>query len=257
MQTSSHFRKPSSPLNQILPKYQHTRLFEPTGHTSQGWAYHSHQRQHNIHSTDIHLTINTHNIELQMVKVHLNNTKHITMANVYIPPRDSTSTHYKTADKDILHCIQYITTIPHSVLTGDVNAHSSLWHSYTDDHRGHLIAEVISNSDHISLNTDTPTRVPNTAFQQTSSPDITTVSNTLYNRTSWQTHHALSSDHLPIMTTINIRHNFRLQTYRRTFTNYKKANWTQFRKDTELAFSQTTILDDIHTANKILLILFC
>ena len=201
--------------------------------------------------TDIPSTINTHNIELQMVKVHLNNTKHITIANVYIPPRDSTSTHHKTADKDIQHCIQHITTIPHSVLTGDVNAHSSLWHSYTDDHRGQLIAEVISNSDHISLNTDTPTRVPNTAFQQTSSSDITTVSNTLYNRTSWQTHHALSSDHLPIMTTINIRHNFRLQTYRRTFTNYKKANWTQFTKDTELAFSQTTIPDDIHTANRI------
>ena len=33
MQTSSQFRKPSSPLNQILPKYQHTRLFGPTGHT--------------------------------------------------------------------------------------------------------------------------------------------------------------------------------------------------------------------------------
>ena len=74
--------------------------------------------------------------------------------------------------------------------------------------------------------------------------------NTLYNRTSWQTHHALSSDHLPTMTTINIRHNFRLQTYRRTFTNYKKANWTQFTKDTELAFSLTTIPDDIHTANR-------
>ena len=38
-----------------------------------------------------------------------------------------------------------------SVFTGNVNAHSSLWHSYTDDHRGQLTAEVISNSDHISL----------------------------------------------------------------------------------------------------------
>ena len=98
-----------------------------------------------------------------MVKVHLNNTKHITIVNVYIPPRDSTSTDYKTADKDIQHCIQHMTTIPHSVLTGDVNAHSSFWHSYTDDLREQLIAEVISNSYHISLNTDTPTRVPNTA----------------------------------------------------------------------------------------------
>ena len=38
--------------------------------------------------TDIPSTITTHNIE--MVKVHLNNTKHIIIANVYIPPRDST-----------------------------------------------------------------------------------------------------------------------------------------------------------------------
>ena len=97
--------------------------------------------------------------------------------------RDTTSTYYKTADTDIQHCIQYIINIPHSVLTGDVNAHSTLWHSYTDDHRGQLIADVISNSDHISLNTNTLTRVPNTILQQTSSPDITMVSNTLYNRT--------------------------------------------------------------------------
>ena len=114
-------------------------------------------------TTDIPSTINTHNTELQMVKVHTNNTKHITIANIYIPPRDSTFTHYKTADTDIQRCIQHITNIPHSVLTGDVNAHSTLWHSYTDDHRGQLIADVISKSDDITL-------------QKTSSPDITTVS---------------------------------------------------------------------------------
>ena len=45
-------------------------------------------------------------------EVHINNTKHITIANIYIPPRDTTSTHYKTADTDIQHCIQYITNIP-------------------------------------------------------------------------------------------------------------------------------------------------
>ena len=86
-------------------------------------------------TTDILSTINTHNKELQMVKVHINNTKHITIANIYIPPRDTTSTDDKTADTYIQHCIQYITNIPHSVLTGDVNAHTTLWHSYTDDHK--------------------------------------------------------------------------------------------------------------------------
>ena len=102
-------------------------------------------------TTDIPSTINTHNTELQMGKVHINNTKHITIANMYTPPRDSTFTHYTTAGTDIQHCIQYITNIPHSVLAGDVNAHSTLWHSYTDAHRGQLITDVISNSDHITL----------------------------------------------------------------------------------------------------------
>ena len=159
-------------------------------------------------TTDIPSTINIHNTELQMVKVHINNTKYITVANIYVPPRDTTSKHYKTADTDIQHCIQYITNIPHSFLTGYVKAHTTIWHSYTDDHRGQLIADVISNSDHITLNTNTPTRVTNTTLQQRSSPDITTVSNTLYNRTSWTTQYALPSDHLPIITTINIRHDY-------------------------------------------------
>ena len=43
----------------------------------------------------------------------------------------------------------------------------------------------------------------------------------------------------------------RLQQNRRTFTNYKKADWTQFTEDTESAFAQTTIPTNIHTANRI------
>ena len=47
-----------------------------------------------------------------------------------------------------------------------MNAHSTLWHSYTDYRRGQLIADVISNSDHITLNTNTPTRVPTPHYNQ-------------------------------------------------------------------------------------------
>ena len=97
-----------------------------------------------------------------------------------------------------------------------------------------------------TTNTNTPTRVPSTTLQQTSSPDNTTVSNTLYTRTSWTTQHALSSDHLPIIYTID----YRLQQNRQIFTNYKKADWTQFTKDTESAFAQSTIPTNIDTANR-------
>ena len=116
----------------------------------------------------------------------------------------------------------------------------TLWHSHTDDHREQLIADCISNSD----------KNPNqSAKHHTTTNIITTVSNTLYNRTSWTTQHALSSNHFPIITTINIRHDNRLQQTRRTFTNYKKADWTRFTEDTESAFAQTTKSNNIHTAN--------
>ena len=53
--------------------------------------------------------------------------------------------------------IQYNTNIPHSVLTGDVYTHSTHWHTYTDDHRGQLIADVISIADHITHQTECQT----------------------------------------------------------------------------------------------------
>ena len=90
-----------------------------------------------------------------------------------------------------------------------------------------------------SATRNTKHKHPNqSAKHHTTTNIITTVSNTLYN-------------HLPIITTINIRHDYRLQQNRRTFTNYKKADWTQFTEDTESAFAQTTIPANIHTANRI------
>ena len=125
---------------------------------------------------------------------------------------------YKTADTVIPHCIQYITNIPHSVLTGDVNVHSTLWHSYTDDHKGQLIADVIRKSVHI-----TQTHQPECqTLQQTSSPRCLTHSttghrgqlNTHYHQTTHPSSPQLTYD----MTT----------TKPRTFTRYKKAALTQF-----------------------------
>ena len=76
-------------------------------------------------------TINTHNTELQLVRIHINKTKHITVANTDFPPRDTTSPHYNTVD--IAHCIQHATNRPDLMLSCDVNTHSTLWYSHTDD----------------------------------------------------------------------------------------------------------------------------
>ena len=109
-----------------------------------------------------------------------------------------------------------------------MNSHSTLWHSYTDDHGGQLIGDVISNSDHITLNINTPTRVPDTTIQHHQiSPQCLTYCTTGHlGQLNMHYHHI-----------INIQNNYRLHQNRRNFTNY-----------TESAFSQTTI----HTAKIIL-----
>ena len=57
-----------------------------------------------------------------------------------------------------------------------------------------------------------------------------------------------NSYHLPMITTINTCTKYKLQQNRHTFTNYKKANCTQF---TEAAFSDIQPPTYIHTANTI------
>ena len=100
------------------------------------------------------------------------------------------------------------------------------------------------------LNTDTPTRVPNNAHQQPTSPDITTISSSQYNRTTWKTIHALNSDHLPILLTIQTDNKHTIQHNRRSYTNYRKADWDKFIQDTEDAFTAIQPPTDIHDANK-------
>ena len=106
--------------------------------------------------------INTDDTGIQLLKIHRNTTSqntHKTLQGHHHSQHiHSTKKHHNTTDTDITNSIQYITDIPNSIITGDVNAHTTLWHSYTDNHRGELISETLSNSNHITLNTDTPTR---------------------------------------------------------------------------------------------------
>jgi len=43
----------------------------------------------------------------------------------------------------------------------------------------------------------------------------------------------LSSYHLPILTTVNLKPNAKQQRNKRTYTNYKKADWTKFTEHIE------------------------
>ena len=157
--------------------------------------------KHDINFTPLNTSnnINRSKTELHTIKIHLTQTKHLLITNIYIPPRDTTNPNHATEDTDITNTFTHLTSIDNHLITGDINAHSHQWQSPTEDHRGSLIADIIANSNKITLNTNTPTRIPPHANQQPTSPDITTITNTLQRNTDWTTMQALSSDHLPIL----------------------------------------------------------
>ena len=65
--------------------------------------------------------------------------------------------------------------------------------------------------------------------------------------TSWTTQHAISSDHLHIITTINIRHAYIPKQNRRTFTNYKKTDWIPTNTHTvNIIFTHIILMADKH-----------
>ena len=61
--------------------------------------------------------------------------------------------------------------------------------------------------------------------QNETSPDITITSSDLLQQSTRNKNYSLSSDHLPITTTINTKIKFKLVQYRHCYTNYNKANW--------------------------------
>ena len=170
---------------------------------------------------------------------------------MYIPPKHSTQLS-QTEDSIISSTFTTLTNLSKAIITADVNAHSPLWYSPTEDHRGELIKDILLNSHHITLHTNTATRLPPNQTQQPTSQDMTTASEDLHDCTSWPTIHSLTSDHLPLHTTLSIyRKTKRARPhFTKTKTNYKKVNWTSFKQHVENLISCNPRSTNVHETNK-------
>ncbi|WP_333764851.1 reverse transcriptase domain-containing protein [Streptomyces sp. IBSBF 2390] len=150
----------------------------------------------------------------------------IMLINIYIPPSTCCPNNFKA---NLEHLLQY----QHAIIMGDINAHNDLWDpAITPDARGEDLAEQITGSDYGILNDLTPTRVTPTC---SSSPDITLASPSLLTSTDWSTASALSSDHIPIIISLQ-RSVTKTKTDRHTFVNFKKADWNGYRTYLENKF---------------------
>ena len=121
---------------------------------------------------------------------------------------------------------------------GDLNAHDETWFSATTcdrgRQRGSTIVDCINNSNLVTLNQPLATRLP--SHGNPSSPDISLISAHLAAEAVWLTHVRLNSDHLPI--TIDLcGPDHRPTRTKKSYTNFRLANWTRFTDETERLFS--------------------
>ena len=158
---------------------------------------------------------------------------HLQVFNIYIPPATSCPPGYSPDLGPLL-----ASSAGDAVVMGDFNAHHAVWHSPSTDNRavarGNAILDQVTSSHFCIINEDSPTRVPTAG--DPSSPDLTLVSGDLVLEARWCTHLALSSDHLPITVTLDFLAPS-LPLPRKTFTNFRKADWEGYRVETEASFA--------------------
>jgi hypothetical protein len=119
-----------------------------------------------------------------------------------------------------------------TIIMGDVNAHHGAWFATSTCPRGGDLVSAIDNSELCILNSNTPTRLPNSG--NPNSPDLTLISALLAAASTWCTHIQLNSDHLPI--TVDFGDDASPPRCARTFTNFCLAEWPEFLAETESRF---------------------
>lgn len=173
---------------------------------------------------------NDQTIEQQCITI-FSGTSEINIINIYIPPTGSCPSGYKAS-------ISHLLDLQNSILVGDLNAHHPLWDTrIAQDQRGEDLLDEIDTSNYGIINLDTPTRI---VGDTQSSPDLTIVCTPLLPYVSWNTDTKLSSDHLPITLTLE-RTVVSVESEKRTYINFMKANWEGFTSLTEKYFEKTVL----------------
>ena len=169
--------------------------------------------------------------------------ENLTITNLYIPPTSSCNTPgYQSSISPYL-------PVGEALVLGDLNAHDALWHSQLQDARGTAIAEEIGDSNLATINEDTHTRLPPNENGLPSSPDVSLASLSLLPYASWESHSELGSDHLPLTITLATDITT-IPSEKKTFLNFRKANWAKFYMETEEQFAKLEPPPDVYKGEK-------
>lgn len=129
-------------------------------------------------------TIN--NLEpIEIIEIHTTNLiENLKIISIYIPPKTNyNNPHIINKFKTLLDLYNNET---HTIIAGDINAHNPLWESnHTSDARGDALAEIILDSDFLTLNNGDHTYQSN-IDGHTSTIDITLAHSHIAHKFDWK-----------------------------------------------------------------------
>lgn len=129
------------------------------------------------------------------------------------------------------------------IITGDFNAHNTLWGSKTSNKTGKIVENWIEENELVIMNDDTPTRIDDITGKLTNI-DLTLSSQLLAHKLLWYVwDDTLGSDHFPIIITFDVKLGADGLGNKPTEKfNFKKADWNLFKNlCTEIA------IDDVYS----------
>lgn len=187
--------------------------------------------------------INTRTIEAIGIKVHTSTNDEIVLVSCYFPGSTNATT-LAQFKQDIVHLTSTFKTS--YFLIGDFNAKHRLWNNIRANQAGTILYEEMARRHFIIQHSPTPTYYPTQARATHPSTIDICITNNFHTTTQIESQTALSSDHNPIVFTINCN---KLVIPSKTHFRYDKADWKQFQ-----TFISTNIalqLQSINSTNEI------
>ena len=124
-----------------------------------------------------------------------------------------------------------------TIVAGDFNAHLPKLGYSAYNPRGRNIEDIV-NSSNLCLSQDSSSKP--TLFHRghgtSSKPDLTLISSDIFQSAGVTVLDDIGSDHAPILITIERKPEGKLKEPRRRYWNFGKANWNQYRAETDSEF---------------------
>ena len=169
-------------------------------------------------------------IDIQKVTAWFENTKY-TFYNIYWPNYSKTELPFAEA------------TFKRCILAGDFNAHMPIL-GYPDyNFRGREVEDLLNSSNLIlEQDMDSAPTLLHKRHGTNSKPDLSIISADIYEQTTVEVMDGMGSDHDPLL--IKIKKQKKSEAKRKTFWNYRKAQWLKYARATDEGFEKIDIANN-------------